>query len=58
VRVREYGGEIITRRVVKVHGDIIAICQDDAYQAVLQDGREPVDDDVRIKIETRSLKLV
>lgn len=42
VRVRAYGGEIITRRVVEVDGDIIVICRDDEYQAARREGREPV----------------
>ena len=42
VRVRVYGDEIVTRRVVEIDGDMIAICRDEEYQAARRERREPV----------------
>ncbi len=42
VRLRAYGGEVITRRVVEVGGDMVVVCRDDEYQVAQREGREPV----------------
>ncbi len=42
VRLRAYGGEVITRRVVEIDDEMIAVCRDDEYQAAEREGREPI----------------
>lgn len=42
VRVRAYGGQVLTRRVVGMKGQTVMICREDEYQAAQREGREPM----------------
>ena len=42
VRVKAYGGEQVTRRLVAVRGDVLLICRDEEYEAAQREGRQPV----------------
>lgn len=42
VKVRVYGGEVVTRRVVAVSDERVLICREDEYEAAQREGREPV----------------
>ena len=41
VRVTQYGGEKLTRRVVSDWGETVIVCNEKEYLAAHNDGREP-----------------
>ncbi len=41
IKVRLYGGQTATRRVVAVKRDVVVICSDEEYQNASLEGREP-----------------
>lgn len=41
VRVREYGGRVLTRRVVTNSGPLVHVCNEEEYRRAVSEGREP-----------------
>jgi hypothetical protein len=42
IKLKAYGGEVITRRVVRDMGDVVAVCTEDEYQNAIRQKRDPV----------------
>jgi len=41
VKVKAWGGVKLTRRVVSVREDTVAVCSDEEYEAAKKEGRKP-----------------
>ncbi len=42
VKLRAYGNEVITRRLIRLNKDIVVVCRSEEYEAALREKREPV----------------
>jgi hypothetical protein len=42
IKLRAYGNEVITRRLVRLDKDIVIVCQPEEYEAARLERREPV----------------
>lgn len=42
IKLKAYGNEIITRRLVRLDKDIVIVCKPEEYEAALREKREPV----------------
>jgi hypothetical protein len=60
VQVKAWRGETLTRRVVSVRGETVAVCCEEEYQAARSEGRQPSAIGFQLKdvtpLESRSSK--
>jgi len=42
IKLKAFGGEELTRRVVAEEGDTIYVCKESEFQAAIAEGREPI----------------
>ncbi|MBI2852335.1 MAG: hypothetical protein HYX84_04450 [Chloroflexi bacterium] len=42
IKLRAYGGEELSRLVVRVDKDVVVVCRLDEYEKAKKEGREPV----------------
>lgn len=42
IKLRAYGNEVITRRLVRLDKDIVIVCQPDEYETARSEEREPI----------------
>ena len=42
IKLRAYGNEVITRRLVRLDKDIVVVCQPEEYETARLERREPI----------------
>ena len=49
IKLRAYGNEVITRQLVRLGKETVAVCKSEEYEAALREKREPVSVGFNIK---------